>query len=378
MICHVVPSISEEASGPSYSVRRLCRELNQENCSTILATLNWSYLKDPPYFLKTFDMGAGPRRLGRSPTMHQWLDNEARNKKISLLHAHSLFMMPNIYPSWVARNHNVPLVISPRGAMSQWALTHGSIAKRLFWPLLQRPACSAAHCFHVTSFDEYKDVRRLGFRQPVAIIPNGIDIPATAAAASSDSRRTLLFLGRIHPKKGIDILLHAWHAIQNTFPEWELKIVGPDDGLHLAELKAMAQLMTLERVSFYAPLFGDEKLAAYRDADLFVLPTHSENFGMTVAEALAAGTPAIVTRGAPWAGLETRGAGWWIEIGIDPLVEVLQQAMSETAASLKKRGERGREWMREDFSWSEIARRMALTYDWLINRGNRPEWIETE
>ena len=96
------------------------------------------------------------------------------------IHNHRLWMMPNVYPGLVARKHNVPLVISPRGTLSEWAFQHGSVVKRLFWPLVQKPALTATSCFHATAESEYKDIRRMGFRQPVAIIPNGIDIPAFA------------------------------------------------------------------------------------------------------------------------------------------------------------------------------------------------------
>jgi len=142
-------------------------------------------------------------------------------------------------------------------------------------------------------------------------------------------------------------------------------------------MRALASTLNLTRVHFGGPLYGEDKLSAYRDADLFVLPSHSENFGVTVAEALVAGTPAIVTKGAPWEGLETHRAGWWIDGGVDALVAALRQAMSESSDELAQRGLSGREWMIRDFSWTTVGIRMDQTYRWLIDGGKAPSWVKT-
>ena len=217
----------------------------------------------------------------------------------------------------------------------------------------------------------------MGFRQPVAIIPNGIDIPDLPPKISGKSR-TLLFLGRIHPVKGLDMLLPAWNAVQDRFPDWRLRIVGPGNSGYLAEVQRMASELRLERIEFSGTLYGEQKWQAYHEADLFVLPTYSENFGMTVAEALVARTPAIVTRGAPWGGLEERSAGWWIDIGIDPLVACLEDALACPMGSLEEMGQRGRDWMEAEYSWAHVGQKMADTYRWILSGGDKPEWIRTD
>jgi glycosyltransferase involved in cell wall biosynthesis len=310
--------------------------------------------------------------------MARWLDGDVRSGRVALLHNHSLWMMANIYPGRVARRHGTPLVVSPRGTLSAWAMQSGSAVKALFWPLVQRPALAATACFHATALSEYEDIRRLGFRQPVAIIPNGIDIPDLPPVGTAKRERTLLFLGRIHPKKGLDLLLPAWRAVQRRFPNWCLRIVGPDNGGYLTTLRQMAQELALERVEFAGPLLGEQKWRAYQEADLFVLPTYSENFGMAVAEALAAGTPAIVSKGAPWAGLEEQKAGWWIDIGVDALVATLDEALALPQVELAAMGQSGRTWMHQDFSWDSIGRKMAATYEWVISGGETPEWIRED
>jgi len=381
-IIHVVPAITEEASGPSYSVVRLCESLIEAGDEVTLAAMDWAPIARPPACLRTFPMGVGPRRLGRSPAMARWLEEQARSGQVDVLHNHGMWQMNAVYPGRTAARYGTPYVVSPRGTWSAWAMANGSVMKKPFWSLLQRPAVEPATCFHATAESEYEDIRRLGFRQPVAVIPNGIDIPPPMVKTGG-GLRTLLFLGRIHPKKGLDLLLRAWGAVQSRSPGWRLRIVGGDDGYHgssgyLAELKTLAASLGLERVEFSGVLRGMAKWQAYADADLFVLPTHSENFGMSVAEALASGTPSLVSKGAPWSGLEERGAGRWIDIGIDPLVAGLEELLEKGPQQLEEMGRSGRRWMSEDFSWGGIGRQMAEVYRWLTGaRSTAPQSVFT-
>jgi glycosyltransferase involved in cell wall biosynthesis len=373
---HVIASIAEEASGPSYSVVRLCQTLIDEGEVVRLAVLDWAPLVSKLPFLDVFPLGYGPRRLGFSPGMRRWLGATALSGQADIIHNHGLWMMPNVYAGWATRKTKCRLVVSPRGSLSEWALGRSARIKRVFWSLLQGPAFRHAACFHATAETEFEDIRRAGFRQPVSIIPNGIDVPALQL--KSGGRRHLLFLGRVHPKKGVDVLLHAWRKVSQRFTDWDLRIAGPDNEGHLPRMQALAADLRLQRVEFCGPLYGEEKLRAYRDAELFILPTHSENFGMTVAEALAAGTPAIVTRGAPWAGLEEHGAGWWIDIGVDPLVACLDGALSRPRDELAAQGIRGREWMRQEFSWERVGAMMDQTYRWLLSGGDAPACVRLD
>lgn len=376
-VIHVVPTVSQEADGVADVVRNLCKSMIASSTEVRLAALDWAPMSVHLSYLTTFSLGWGPRRLGRSSQMRRWLQAEVKSGAVDIIHNHGLWMMPNVYAGNACLNSNCRLMFSPHGAMSSWALGRSALMKDVFWKLLQGPAVRAAACFHATAESEFEDIRRLGFKQPVCIIPCGVNV-APLEPKHADSRRQLLFLSRIHPIKGVDILLHAWQAVEHKFPDWDLQIVGPDNGGYLAEMQSLAEKLQLKRIVFRGPLFGDEKLQAYRDASLYVLPTHSENFGITVAEALATGTPAIVTHGAPWAGLVEQGAGWWIEIGVDPLINCLEQALSISPQRLSEMGKAGHEWVERDFSWERINAQFLVTYRWLLDGGEQPPWVRLD
>ncbi len=376
-VIHVIPAITEEAAGPSYSVPRLCESLIDHDIDVELVAL--SAMNNQPHlpYLKTFPFGFGPKRLGFSPKMKNWLKHEVSSGQVDIIHNHSLWMMPNVYPLSAVRGSKCPLIVSPRGTLSKYALNRSVLQKKIFWHLLQASVLREAKCLHATAESEYEDIRRLGFNQPVCILPNGIDVPPQFEKVIGD-RRQLLFLGRIHPIKGIDNLLHAWAAVEQKFPEWDLHIAGPDNGGYLAEMQVLAKELKLTRVNFVGPLFGNDKLVAYRVADLYVLPSHSENFGMTVAESLAVGTPAIVTKGAPWEGLQTEGAGWWVDIGVQPLIDCLEEALSLTPNMLTAKGRAGRDWMLRDFSWQRVGEQLKITYQWILKGGEAPPWVRLD
>ena len=376
-VIHVVPRIISEASGPTYSVMALCTALRAQGAETRLGVVEPAPDRSLPDWVRLFPNSGSPFQLGRSKELHNWLRTAAERAQVDVVHNHSLWMMPNIYAGWVTRSRAARLVVSPRGTLSDWALNHSRFKKQMMWLTLQRPAIRHAACFHATAESEYEDVRRAGFKQPVSIIPNGIAAPPVrieAPSAAGDPRK-LLFLGRLHPKKGIENLLHAWAAVEQRFPDWVLEIVGPDNHGYLARLQALQRELRLRRVHFRGPAFGVQKWQAYQNAELYVLPTHSENFAMTVAESLAAGTPAIVTKGAPWQGLEAHHAGWWIDIGADPLVACLEEALGCSQEALRERGVNGQQWMERDFSWDRIAGMMLATYNWLLNGGEQPTHV---
>lgn len=382
-VIQIVPAVGHEASGPSYSVTRLCEALaRREGAQVSLHVLD---LNTPPreersYRLEVHRAWPVARRLGISPAMRRALEAEAR--ECDILHNHSLWMLPNVYPGLVAKDGRAQLVVSPRGTLSRTALERSRLRKAAMWWLgRQRLTLKRAAMFHATAEHEYEDIRRLGYRAPVAIIPNGIDVPDAIegdAPAPNDGPRRLLFFGRIHPIKGLEHLVRAWARVAPRHGDWELVIAGPDNEGHLAELQRLVRDLGAPRIAFPGPRYGAEKAALYRSAELYVLPSLSENFAMTVAEALAQGTPCIVTKGAPWSRLESEACGWWIDIGAGPLAACLDETLALAPDDLRARGERGRDWMRRDFAWDRIAALMFEAYRSLLQGGKPPAHVRTD
>jgi glycosyltransferase involved in cell wall biosynthesis len=298
--------------------------------------------------------------------------------KADVIHDHGLWLMPNVDAGRAALLARKPFIVAPRGMLAPAALAFSRLKKRVIWALLQGEVVRRAACIHATSEQEHDEIRDFGLKNPIAIIPNGIDVPELEnhRTAASDVGRIALSLGRIHPKKGLDRLVRAWAQVESAHPEWRLRIVGPDELGHASELAALAAELKTERVSIEGSVAGDAKTRAYREADLFVLPTLNENFAITVAEALAAGTPVIATKGAPWHGLASEGSGWWIDHGVDPLAAALANAMVMTRQALQAMGAKGRAWMVRDFSWDRVGRDMLDVYRWLALRGKPPGAVQ--
>jgi glycosyltransferase involved in cell wall biosynthesis len=380
---HVVASVDDPTAGPSHSVGRLCQSL--AGCETdveIHTVRGWRAgdraSLDLPIWRHAQDF-AGTPVLG-ALCLSSELDRTLRRLAASaqVIHSHGLWLMPNVYPAWAARNTAAAVVMSPRGMLGGPALRFSAWKKALFWRLLQGSAVASARCLHATGEAEFEEIRAFGLKGPVAIIPNGIDVPPCATRIEASATRTVLTLGRIHPKKGLANLVRAWALVAAEHPDWRLRVIGPSELGHAETLAALAAQAGLTSVSIEPAVYGSNKSEAYRQADLFVLPSLNENFAMTVAEALSMGRPVIATRGAPWAALETNGCGWWIDHGVEPLADALRLAMAMPRDALQVMGERGRAWMIRDYSWQGVAGDMAKVYQWLACGGEPPATVRVD
>ena len=374
-IIEVVPYIGNISNGPSYSVPMLCRAIAAlPGCNLTLHTLAPIPEKHPEW---NFELALWPRHrfphpaLGRSPEMKAGLREACRDADI--IHNHSLWMLPNIYPEFVRRDTNCKLVVSPRGCLAPWALKRSPHKKLISRFLGQHANLRNADMLHATCEKEYLEIRRFGLKQPVVVLPNGIDLPECLPVRSDSGPRRLLFLGRLHPVKGIEYLLEAWRNLAAAFPDWELAIAGPGEDAYVEHLKRLAAKGI--RTVFLPEVNGAERTRTYARADLYVLPSHTENFGMTVAEALAAGTPVVTTDGTPWTKLPEVGAGWCIPVGSAALEAALNRALSLSREELTVMGQNGRDWMKNDFGWSTIGERMFRAYRWLIEGGEHPDYV---
>lgn len=375
-VIQVVPNIAYESSGVSYTLLSICKGLFNAGCEVELYSTGFPGETKFPFKTVECAFKKFPAaRLRRSPDMYNRLLDVCRHADI--IHNNSLWMMPNVYPYWAAKGKQIKVVTSPHGTMSKWALKRGWLKKTIF-SCIQYPALSRTDMFHATCEKECREIRELGYKQPIAIIPIGVDVASASLARpcmrTKNGPRQLAFFGRLHQVKAVDNLVRAWGRVSCQFEDWELVIAGPDCGLR-PMLESIIKKERIPRIRFVGELKGRAKYDFLANVNLCVLPSHTENFGVTVAESLACGTPVIASHGTPWKGLVDNDCGWWIPIGDAPLVAQLQKSLSMDDAALREMGERGRGWVRRDFDWNAIGRKMKETYEWLLDRAPKPEWV---
>lgn len=302
-----------------------------------------------------------------------------KESKPEVLHNHGIWHPLNHWAALVARKLEIPMVLHLRGMLEPWALAWRSRRKRLALRTYQGRDLDSAALLFATARQEAEGFRRFGLRQPIAVIPNGVELNFATKPRGQDESgganrlRKALFLSRIHPVKGLINLLDAWAALDS--PDWLLQLAGPDEGGHLADVRQRISALGLQdRVEYLGSVDDTHKGAIYEAADLFILPSFSENFGVVVAEALSCGLPVIATRGTPWQGLEQHGCGWWVDPTVDGLVGALRDAAAKEQSELHEMGIRGRVYARK-FDWENIARQTADVYHWLLGQGERPDCV---
>ncbi|MGH8560325.1 MAG: glycosyltransferase [Methylococcales bacterium] len=386
-IIHTVASLEKSTGGPARTVTALCEGLGRLEIKVGLVTQKVFTGHDQDVIplselvQTTFVQAVAiPRlRVTFAPGYKAALKRQCRLLGAKLIHSHGLWLPSNHAATSVARCLDIPLIVSPRGMIEPWAMRYGAWKKKLVWLAYQKNDLMCAHVLHATSVTEMDNLRALGFRQPVALVPNGVDAPVcgTRPKRTGDEPRTVLFLSRLHPVKGLLNLVRAWHQIR---PEgWRVVIAGPDENNHRAEVEAAIHDLGLSEIfSFAGPIDDSEKWDYFLSADVFVLPSFTENFGVVVAEALASGIPVVATKGSPWAEFVTYGCGWWVDIGVEPLAAALCEAVSLSDTERNTMGLRGRKLVEERYGWPGIAADMRTVYEWVLGGGAKPACVITD
>ena len=318
----------------------------------------------------------GPARLAYAPKLAELLGME----HYDVLHLHGLWNYPSYAASRWNRESDGKLVISPHGMLDPWALQNGALKKRLARWLYENANLRAAGAIRALCAAEAEAIAALGLDVPIAIIPNGVTLPDLDSLPTpyAKSRKTLLFLGRIHPKKGVAELIQAWSIAVKECPafqdDWQLEIAGWDDGNHLPRLAKIARETGLDNIRFRGPLYGEAKGEALAGCDAFILPSHSEGMPMSVLEAWAYRKPVLMT--AECNIPEGFAAGAAFAIGREPrqlaaqLIEFLDDAQA-----LDEAGQRGHRLVEERFTWNRITDQHAALFAWLAGRGQRPDFV---
>ncbi|MBO6556984.1 MAG: glycosyltransferase [Pseudomonadales bacterium] len=312
----------------------------------------------------------GPRRFSYSPALASALRSESPD----IIHLHGLWRYTSVAAnSWSSQSYK-PLAISTHGMLAPSALTFNKLHKRIVSLLFQQRVLDEAQCLFASSARELEDIRNYGLKNPVAVIPHGVQ-KLSENTLTIPKEKVVLYMGRLHPIKGIETLISSWTKLENSFPDWQLQIVGPDSQGYRNKLERQIEAARLRSVKIKSQVGERERNRMMAAAEFTVLPSQSENFGLVVAESLMASTPVIANSGAPWEGLLAHNCGLWINRGTDELTSALRKMMRLPDQDRHSMGERGRDWMLDEFTWDSIAQKHELAYKWLLGDSNRPEFI---
>ena len=265
----------------------------------------------------------------------------------------------------MAQKRNIKVVLTPHGMLEPW------IIKRHYWTrkvpallLFQKAAVKKADCLQATAESEKQNLMKLGYNSNIKIVKLGIDAESIAMKTSWKKSKQLLFLSRVHVKKGINYLIEAADILRDELQGYKILVAGEGDAEYVASLKQQIMDKGLQDIiQLIGGVYGDKKWELFQTSDFFVLPTHSENFGLAIAESLASGTPVITTVGTPWNDLNSSNSGAWIEIGTQPLVETLRRFLSLSDGELEAMGKNGRKLIETKYSAKVMAEEMMKVYD---------------
>lgn len=327
----------------------------------------------------------GPWQFGYAPSIYSAI----ARADLDIVHTHVLWTYLSIVVNRWAKNSKKPYLVSPRGSLDSWALRNSRLKKEMARLFYEAKHLEGAACIHALSASEAESIRALGLRNPICVIPNGIgvsqreiDIVPSWAGRVPANRRRLLYLGRIHPKKGLSNLLHAWRrARMEVFSshDWHLVIAGWEYGSYPERLAALAyELKISDSVTFVGPQFGSDKSATYRDCDAFILPSFSEGLPMAVLEAWAFGLPVLMTPQCNIVEGFVQGGALRIEPDTGDIVRGLYELFNMTDEGRKSVGAVGKRIVEERFTWGVIKEEFISVYRWLIGAAERPRCVILE
>lgn len=386
-IAVVVGSGSRQAGGLFESVRRRALQFNATGHDVTVVALKDEFSEEDisawlplrPVMLET----SGPAALGYSPSFERILTS----KRFDIIHQHGIWQAFSSAVAAARDKSGVPVMISAHGMLDPWAVRHSAWKKRIASALYERANLKGSACLHALNSSEAEAMREYGLKNPIAILPNGTDVPSGVVRPGKlkwwPSGRVLLFLGRLHPKKGIAELIEAFALFRlkrlATLEQWTLVIAGWDDGGHQAAMEALVQKRGLsDYVIFPGPLFHAAKDAAFANSNAFILPSFSEGLPMAVLEAWSWGLPAFITEACNLPEGFAAKAAIQIDTDVGNIANALAHGLSLPSTQLREMGIRGRTLVADRFLWTRICEQHIETYRWMIEGSPldaMPGWV---
>ncbi|GHV57252.1 glycosyl transferase family 1 [Bacteroidia bacterium] len=359
-ILHYIPSLDFSSGGPATSIQTLSKELGKSVELHIVT-----------HFSEQMALVENAQIHYLSNSLVQL--RQIKKQWLQLLKA----IQPDVVQvncCWIplcaftqkwAQRAGYKVVLTPRGMLEPWILQRHYWTRKLpaLW-LYQKNAIKNADCIHATAESEKENILRLKYNNNIVVVPNGIEVKNIAIKSDWTKTKTILYLSRIHPKKGIELLIDTVERIKDVLSGYKFIIAGEGEADYIRSLQNRIQEKELQSFfDFVGGVYGDAKWDLYHQADVFILPTYSENFGNVVVEALACGTPVITTTGTPWQELETHRCGWWIDNGVSTIAKTLTEAVGLSEEDYRPMGIRGRELIMNNYSVEIVAQKMKQLYE---------------
>jgi len=378
-------SLSSAAGGLFFSVRDTCNLLEPYPIEQVIFGLRDADFERDLQQWQVKNLFSYPSFGPATFTLNPALLNDLIRCRLDILHVHGIWNFASLAAmTWRIRTGR-PLIVSPHGMLDAGALTFSATKKRIAAALYERRNLQRASLIHALNVSEAASIRAFGVDTPIAIIPNGLSIPSFEVIQRRDwnteTRRTLLFLARIHPKKGIMELIEAWCIMLGSEPDlgakWRLNLVGWDDGGFLEAARArVIELGLSEHIALPGALFGDDKVAAFAEAHAFILPSRSEGLPMAILEAWAYGLPVLMSDACNLPrGFEV-GAAFRVEVEPTRLAAAMIEHLGRDDAELRQVGEAGRRLVEMEFSLQQVCDDYAEMYLWLIEGGPPPRFVQ--
>ena len=307
-----------------------------------------------------------------SPSLTFWLFQNASN--YDLVHTHGIFSYPVLSAYWACNNSNTPYIVSPHGMLEPWALAYKSNKKKMYFSFLEKPALNKAAAIHMMASTEAANVRNLNLKVPLFTLPNGIHRIDFNSLPNPDifyqrfpetrNKKLIIFLGRIDPKKGLDLLAKAFTKAHQVFPDTQLIVAGQDNTGFLPIAQSyFEEAGCSEAVTFTGMLTGEMKYAALAAANIYVAPSYSEGFSMSVLEGMASGLPCTITTGCNFP--EAKDVAKIVEIDAESIADALIDLLQDPMRA-KDMGDRARQFILGNYTWDKIALNMASVYEDIV------------
>lgn len=384
-VLHVIPAVAPRYGGPSVATFGMCHALDACGIETVIATTDAD--GDDRLHVETGSLqkhrGVStiffPRVFSESfkwsGSLASWL--QANVSAFDLVHVHAVFSHSSIAAGRACRRAGVPYIVRPLGTLDPWSLGHHRLRKRVLMKLGTGELLRRASILHYTS-----DAERALAEQALPWLPHGVVVPlgiddecfVAPAVFPSEASPYVLALSRLHPKKGLELLVEAFHALagETAWRGWSLVIAGDGDRSYVSRLERLAESgPARDCITFRGWVGGADRLRLLGDARLFALPSHQENFGLAVAEAMAAGVPVMISPEVNLAAdVEAHGAGWLVARNRDAWIEALRTVLGDSQ-EIERRGRLARN-LAEQFRWPAVGRDLAVMYDAVVRRQAEP------